>query len=162
SRLLIAVKLVLVLAALSFASHAAESWHIASAPLMTRWASQVSPTNALPEYPRPQMVRADWTNLNGLWDYTILPGTNQWAESYKGKILVPFPVESALSGVMRPLDEKSTLWYRRAFTVPAAWRDRRVILRFGAVDWQARVFVNGREIGQHRGGYDNFGFDITS
>jgi hypothetical protein len=139
----------------------AEAWHLAQGPLMTQWAAEVSPTNALPEYPRPQMARTEWKNLNGLWDYTILPGTVQRPGSYDGKILVPFPVESALSGVMRPLDEKSVLWYRTTFTVPEGWLGEHIVLRFGAVDWQARVFVNGRAIGEHRGGYDAFAFDIT-
>ena len=128
---------------------------------MTRWAAEVSPTNALPEYPRPQLVRADWLNLNGLWDYAITPATTDKAPAFEGQILVPFPLESALSGVMRRLDEKSLLWYRRHFTVPSAWAGRRVRLHFGAVDWQARVLVNGQEVGQHRGGYDGFSFDIT-
>lgn len=137
------------------------SWHPAVAPLMTRWAAEVSPTNALPEYPRPQLVRADWLNLNGLWDYAITPATADKAPAFDSEILVPFPLESALSGVMRRLDEKSLLWYRRHFTVPSAWAGRRVRLHFGAADWQARVLVNGHEVGQHRGGYDSFSFDIT-
>jgi hypothetical protein len=128
---------------------------------MTEWAAQVSPTNAWPEYPRPQMVRPDWQNLNGLWDFAILPAEAGPPKEYEGKILVPYPVESALSGVKRPLDEKSTLWYRRMFTVPAGWAGRRVVLRFGGVDWQSRILVNGHEIGEHRGGYDAFAFDIT-
>ena len=136
-------------------------WHPAVAPLMTRWAAEVSPTNALPEYPRPQLVRPDWLNLNGLWDYAITPATTDKAPAFESQILVPFPVESALSGVMRRLDEKSALWYRRYFTVPSAWAGRRVRLHFGAADWQARVLVNGKEVGQHRGGYDDFTFDIT-
>jgi hypothetical protein len=139
----------------------ATSWHPAVAPLMTRWAAEVSPTNALPEYPRPQLVRPDWLNLNGLWDYAITPATADKAPAFDRQILVPFPLESALSGVMRRLDEKSALWYRRHFTVPSAWAGRRVRLHFGAVDWQARVQVNGQEVGQHRGGYDGFSFDIT-
>ena len=145
----------------AFGVPAADDWQPRRGPLMTQWAAEVSPTNALLEYPRPQMQRADWVNLNGLWDYTITPLTNKCPVSWEGKLLVPFPVESALSGVMRPLDEKSTLWYRRSFGVPREWSGRRVVLRFGAVDWQARVFVNGRFVGQHRGGYDAFAFDVT-
>src|SRR5208337_1652069 len=130
-------------------------------PLLTPWAAEVSPTNALPDYPRPQLRRARWLNLNGLWEYAIVPITVKWPDRYAGNILVPYPVESALSGVRQPFDEKSTLWYRRTFVVPADWEGQRVVLRFGAVDWQTRVFVNGREIGEHRGGYDAFAFDIT-
>jgi hypothetical protein len=142
-------------------SNAAEEWHIATGPLQTPWAADVSPTNALPDYPRPQMVRAEWLNLNGLWDYAITADAANQPGSYDGKILVPFPIESALSGVMRDLDEQHTLWYRRTFTVPRAWVGRRILLRFGAVDWEARIFVNGKEMGRHRGGYDAFSFDIT-
>jgi len=128
---------------------------------MTRWAAEVTPTNALPEYPRPQLVRKDWLNLNGLWNYAIVPVTNPQPLAFDGQILVPFPIESALSGVMKRLDEKSVLWYQRKVTVPSAWRGQQVRLHFDAVDWQARVLVNGKEVGQHRGGYDRFGFNIT-
>lgn len=128
---------------------------------MTRWAAEVTPTNALPEYPRPQMVRSNWLNLNGLWNYAVTPQSVTTNSSYEGNILVPFPIESALSGVMRSLDDKSTLWYERRFTVPPEWHGQRVRLHFGAVDWQARVMINGRQVGQHRGGYDGFSFDIT-
>jgi hypothetical protein len=137
------------------------SWHPAPGPLTTRWTAEVSPTNALPEYPRPQLVRSDWLNLNGLWNYAITPAAAMEVTKFDGQILVPFPVESALSGVMRRLDETNTLWYERHFSVPAAWSGRRMRLHFGAVDWHARVFINGQEIGEHRGGYDDFTFDIT-
>jgi hypothetical protein len=134
---------------------------VLAAALQTPWAADVSPTNALPDYPRPQMVRADWLNLNGPWDYAITADSVHAPEQYQGKILVPYPVESMLSGVQRPLDEQNTLWYHRTFTVPAAWAGERIMLRFDAVDWQARVSVNGHELGTHRGGYDAFAFDIT-
>ena len=136
-------------------------WHPAKAPLMTRWAAEVGPTNALPEYPRPQLVRPDWLNLNGLWDYAITPDSVEKHPPFTGKILVPFPVESALSGVMTNLDEHGKLWYRRNFSVPETWRGRRVRLHFGAVDWHCQVWVNGGKIGQHQGGYDAFTFDVT-
>lgn len=138
-----------------------QAWQVGAAPLLTRWAAEVRPDNAHPEYPRPQLVRADWQSLNGLWDYAITPSALEAPTNWEGKILVPFPVESALSGVMRRLDEKSTLWYRRQVAVPAAWRGRRVRLHFEAVDWEARVWVNGRFAGEHRGGFDRFGFDVT-
>ena len=143
--------------------HAAQAgWQPAPGALMTRWAAEVGPTNALPEYPRPQLVRNDWLNLNGLWDYSITPSTATAATNFSGQILVPFPIESSLSGVMQRLDENSTLWYRRHFAVPEAWAGQRVRIHFGAVDWHARVSVNGQPVGQHCGGYDDFSFDITS
>jgi hypothetical protein len=129
--------------------------------MLTRWAYTVSAHNDHPEYPRPQFVRSRWGNLNGSWDYAITPDTTNAPEKYDGKILVPFPVESQLSGVKRRLDEHSRLWYRRQFTVPAAWHGQRVLLHFGAVDWETTVFLNGHKIGFHRGGYDGFSFDLT-
>jgi len=136
-------------------------WRPADGPLRTRWAAEVSPDRALPEYPRPQMVRRDWLNLNGLWEYAIRPREEGRPGTWDGRILVPFPVESALSGVMKTVGENHRLWYRRTFEVPAGWAGRRVRLRFGAVDWEATVWLNGRELGTHRGGYDAFHFDLT-
>jgi hypothetical protein len=137
------------------------AWHSGRALLMTRWAAQVSATNVLPEYPRPQMVRPQWLNLNGLWDYAVSFTNTAPPIAFDGKILVPFPIESALSGVMTPLDPKSTLWYHCGFELPAEWSGKQILLHFGAVDWAVRVFVNGREIGEHQGGYDAFTFNIT-
>jgi hypothetical protein len=130
----------------------AEEWKPAEGPLKTRWAKDVSPSNALPEYPRPQMVRKDWLNLNGLWDIKLGDGT-------ESKILVPFAIESALSGVMKHSDRMS---YRRSFEVPKDWAGKQVLLHFGAVDWETKVSLNGKELGVHRGGYDGFSFDITA
>lgn len=140
---------------------APEMWHPAEGPLKTRWAKDVSPEQAHPEYPRPQMIRAEWLNLNGLWDYAITTQDAPSPQKFDGRILVPFPVESALSGVMKSVDENSRLWYRRKFTVPRNWGKQRVLLHFGAVDFEATAWVNGLEVGQHRGGYDPFSFDIT-
>jgi hypothetical protein len=136
-------------------------WHMQVAPLMTDWAAQIDPGNVLPEYPRPQMVRADWLNLNGIWDYCPgLPGDTVPAGRALGdKILVPFCVESAISGVMETHDR---LWYHRTFEIPATWTGKHVLLHFSAVDWEAEVFVNGISVGIHRGGYDPFSFDITA
>lgn len=136
-------------------------WSPAEGRLLTRWAEEVSPENALPEYPRPQLVRDDWANLNGLWDYAIRSGDEGAPDSWDGQILVPFCVESALSGVMTGVQPDQLLWYRRTFQVPEGWDGRKVLLHFGAVDWEATVSVNGREAGAHRGGYDPFSFDIT-
>jgi hypothetical protein len=151
----------LVLAMFHVARADEPAWHQATAPLVTRWAAEVSPTNALPEYPRPQLVRPDWLNLNGLWDYAITPDSVEKAPTMSGEILVPFPVESALSGVMTNFSEHSKLWYHRNFSVPSSWRGQRVRLHFGAVDWRCQVWVNGQPVGQHQGGYDAFTFDIT-
>ncbi len=126
-------------------------WKTVQGNIMTKWATDVSPTNVLPEYPRPQMVRKEWQNLNGLWDVKLADGTET-------KILVPFPVESSLSGVKKHSDR---LTYRRTFEVPNAWKGQRVLLHFGAVDWQADVIVNGQPVGKHEGGYAPFSFDIS-
>ena len=135
-------------------------WAPAGDKIMTTWAEQVDPANVLPEYPRPQLVRADWQNLNGLWDYAITEKDAK-PEAYEGKILVPFAVESALSGVGRPVTEKDALWYSREFRVPRQWKGKRVMLNFGAVDWHAQVYVDGQLVGEHKGGYDPFSFDVT-
>jgi hypothetical protein len=140
---------------------AEEAWQPAAGPLLTKWAKDVAADKALPDYPRPQMARKEWLNLNGLWEYAVQPRADARPEAYQGRILVPFPIESALSGVMKRVDEKSRLWYRRSFSVPAGWAGQRVLLHFGAVDWEATVSVNGKELGTHRGGYDEFSFDLT-
>ena len=138
----------------------AASWYPAQGPLKTRWAAEVSADSALPEYPRPQMVRKEWLNLNGLWDI-IITNKNAQPGPFQAQILVPFPVESALSGVMRPVGEEDRIYYRRSFKLPKKWSDKRVLLHFGAVDFAATVWVNGKVVGQHQGGYDAFSFDIT-
>jgi hypothetical protein len=151
----------LVCAGIALLMTRAFAWEAGKAPLMTRWAASVSPTNCHPEYPRPQLVRTDWKNLNGLWDYAVRQAGSTPPEKYDGQILVPFPIESALSGVMKTLGPTNVLWYRRTVRIPPEWKGRRIRLQFGAADWQCKVIVNGREAGQHRGGYDRFAFDIT-
>jgi hypothetical protein len=137
------------------------SWKPAQGPLQTRWTAGVTPETAHREYPRPQLVRKDWVNLNGLWEFARLPKEAAKPESLPGQILVPFPVESALSGVMEPVSENEQIWYRRTFRIPESWSGRRVLVHFGAVDWESRIFVNGLEMGEHRGGYDAFSLDIS-
>jgi hypothetical protein len=129
--------------------------------IRTRWAALVSPDHPLPEYPRPQMVRSTWTNLNGSWDYAITAKDAAQPVRWDGKILVPFPVQSQLSGVERAVNDSQRLWYHRTFTRPALPRGSRLLLHFGAVDWDATVYVNGVKLGEHRGGYDPFTFEIT-
>jgi beta-galactosidase/beta-glucuronidase len=143
-------------------SHAQQAWKPVEGHIMTRWAKDVSPSNALVDYPRPQMVRAKWVNLNGLWDYALTDKDDAEAPaSWSGKILVPYPWESALSGVAKASIPDQRLWYHRSFSIPSSWKGQRVLLHFGAVNWDSSVLVNGREIGRHRGGYDGFSFDIT-
>lgn len=129
--------------------------------IMTDWASQVSPDNALPEYPRPMMVRPDWQNLNGLWQYAITPKGEKAPNNYDGDILVPYCIESALSGVQKEVGADNALWYSKSFSVPSKWKNGRVLLHFGAVDWMTDVWVNGVKVGSHTGGYAPFTFDIT-
>ena len=136
-------------------------WKPAPSPLFTRWTVDVNPELPLPEYPRPQMTRPDWMNLNGLRDYVVQPDVALQPDYYTGKILVPFPLESSLSGVGRPLQPDEKLWYQRIFTLPSNWQDQRIILHFGAVDWHADVWLNGCFIGSHTGGYLPFSFELT-
>jgi len=143
-------------------------WQPVPGRMMTRWAADVDPACPLPEYPRPQMVREGWTNLNGLWDYAIAPRGQERVEAFDGRILVPFAVESALSGVGKPLEPDQRLWYRRTFAHPLsglpaeAGAGPRVLLHFGAVDYQCDAWVNGQHVGSHTGGYLPFTFDITA
>lgn len=136
-------------------------WEPVSGHLMTEWAAAIDPTAPLPEYPRPQMVRSDWLNLNGLWDYAVTANDAPPPDAFDGEILVPFAIETALSGVKRPLLPEQRLWYRRFFAIPEAWSGERILLHFEAVDWQCACSVNGRPIGEHTGGYVPFCFDIT-
>ena len=139
----------------------AQQWAPAGDRIRTKWAEEVSPANAHPEYPRPQMVRGDWKSLNGLWDYAITPKSEARPKAFDGKILVPFAVESSLSGVGRTFTADDALWYSTTFTVPSSWKGRRLMLNFDAVDWRADVYVNDIQIGFHTGGYTHFSFDVT-
>jgi hypothetical protein len=160
--LLLACTSALAVASRGPASEQAGSWKPVEGRLLTRFARDVSPAAPRPEYPRPQMVRKDWLNLNGLWQYAIRPkDAPSPGPAFDGDILVPYPVESALSGVGKAVAPDQRLWYRRLVRVPPAWKGQRVWLRFDAVDWECTVVVNGREVGRHTGGYDPFGFDIT-
>lgn len=130
--------------------------------IKTEWGEKVTPENVWQSYPRPQLKRADWMNLNGLWEYAITPmGTEKSAVAYEGEILVPFAVESALSGVKRTFTPEDLLWYRRTFELSDSWKGKNVILNFGAVDFECSVWVNGKLAGSHRGGSNPFSFDIT-
>ena len=153
-------RMALALALPLLCAQAAHAWAPKKASLMTKWAAQVDPKAPLPEYPRPQLVRKDWLNLNGIWQYQ--PGgegdATPTGQNLSSEILVPFPVDSALSGVM---ERRDRLWYRRNFTVPGNWRGQRIKLNFGAVDYEAEVIVNGQTVGTHLGGYEQFSYDIT-
>jgi beta-galactosidase/beta-glucuronidase len=162
----------LVLAALVAGSSVVKADPAAPAqPMKTKWAADVVPDHVLPEYPRPQMVRADWLNLNGPWNYAITKKEETApVTTYAGKILVPFPLQSTLSGVTPPPDVdhipwshqfENRLWYQRTFLVPDSWKGRRILLHFGAVTWETTVYVNGKELGVHHGDYDGFSYDIT-
>lgn len=146
---------------MSLASGTFAQWAPAGDKIKTEWAEQVNPANVLPEYPRPIMERSEWKNLNGLWDYAITDVATATPASFDGQILVPFAVESSLSGVGKTVGSQKALWYSRPFEVPASWKGRRVLLHFGAVDWKADVWVNGVKVGTHTGGFTPFSFDIT-
>ena len=154
-------KTLLICCALALALGAQAQWKPVGDKIKTQWAEQVNPANVLPEYPRPQLERGDWQNLNGEWEYAIKPVGNAEPAAFDGKILVPFAVESSLSGVQKEVGENNELWYKRTFTVPSAWKNKDIVLNFGAVDWKADVFVNDILVGTHQGGFTPFSFNIT-
>jgi beta-galactosidase/beta-glucuronidase len=136
-------------------------WKPAGDKIRTSWSEKIDVAHVLPEYPRPMMERSDWINLNGIWDYTIQKeGTTEPAK-FDGSILVPFAVESSLSGVQKTVGKDNELWYKRLFQVPQRWKSKRILLHFGAVDWKADIWINDIKIGSHKGGYTPFYFDIT-
>ncbi len=153
--------LVMIALGVALSSPRANAWQMLQPPLSTQWTSQVNTNTPLPEYPRPQLVRSHWLNLNGIWQFQ--PGTNSsdpvpTNHTLASSILVPFPMESAISGVMQ---YSAWSWYRRTFTIPTNWPGQHVILHLDAVTWQTTVYVNGKDVGTHKGGYDPFSYDIT-
>jgi beta-galactosidase/beta-glucuronidase len=145
-----------------FVSAQTKNWKPVPGRISSPWAEKVDPTNPLPEYPRPQLVRNNnWKNLNGLWSYAIKPQTEAEPKTYDGDILVPFAVESSLSGVGKTVGKDNLLWYKTSFTIPSTMKNT-ILLHFGAVDWRSEIYLNGKKIGTHEGGYDPFSFDITA
>lgn len=134
----------------------------AQSTLTTKWAADVDQSKPWNVYPRPMLERGQWENLNGPWQYAILPQSAGKPDKWQGDILVPYPVESKLSGVEKRVEDNEALWYNRNFTVPASWKDKNVMLNFGAVDWSCDVWVNDVKVGSHKGGYTPFSLNITS
>ncbi|RPD42067.1 glycoside hydrolase family 2 protein [Chitinophaga barathri] len=152
-------KLLILLFAASVAN--AQEWKPVPGKISTPWADTLSPANTLAEYPRPQFVRDSWKNLNGLWNYALTPRNSSWPAAWQGKILVPFAIESSLSGVGKTVGKDQLLWYQQTFELPKDAKGRKTLLHFGAVDWKTDVYVNGQLAGSHSGGFDPFSFDIT-
>ena len=151
-----------VLILLVYCTNSYAQWKPVGNRIVSDWATQIDINNVLSEYPRPLMERPEWMNLNGLWKYAITPKGTPAPAAYQGDILVPFAVESSLSGVGKMINEKEELWYQRTFDIPSAWRGKQILLHFGAVDWKAEVWVNDVKVGEHTGGFTPFYFDITS
>ena len=153
-------KIALVLFCLGI-SQAFAQWKPAGDKIKTSWAEKIDVKNVLPEYPRPMMERTEWQNLNGLWDYAIRKEGMAEPAQFDGSILVPFAVESGLSGVQKTVGKDNELWYKRLFAVSPKWKNKKILLHFGAVDWKSDVWLNDIKIGSHKGGYTPFNFDIT-
>ncbi len=169
------MKKALILICLSSVLPCLGEWKAVGDKIKTEWASKIDPANVHGEYPRPLMERDEWMNLNGLWNYAIVPAlltreesgvpisaSSVKPEKFDGEILVPFCIESSLSGVMKRVGAENALWYERSFKIPGGWKDRRVLLHFGGSDWQTDVWVNGMKVGSHKGGYTPFSFDISA
>ena len=154
--------LLALFAAVALFTTANGQWKIAGDKIRTTWAEEVTPENVLAEYPRPQLERSEWLNLNGLWNYAVTGLTTEEPATFDGQILVPFAIESALSGVQKSLTKEQLLWYERTVTLPSSWNGQRIMLNFGAVDWSADVYVNDIFVGSHTGGYAPFSIDITA
>ena len=136
-------------------------WCPAGNKIKTKWGKNLDPNKVWQEYPRPQLERKQWLNLNGIWSYSITDINSQKPDNFDGEILVPFSIESSLSGVMKSLNEKQILWYYKEFEIPDNWKDKNIIIHFNAVDWICELYINDNKIGEHSGGYSEFSFDIT-
>ncbi|MBW8685573.1 sugar-binding domain-containing protein [Chitinophaga rhizophila] len=136
-------------------------WQKKPITIESRWSKDVVPDAPLSDYPRPQLQRPNWESLNGLWDCSIVDDHESVPSAFLDKILVPYPIESSLSGVKKTLMPYQAIWYRKSFKTPFQLNGRKLLLHFGAVDYQATVYLNGKEIGQHSGGYTSFTFDLT-
>src|SRR5258708_10386295 len=136
-------------------------WSPVPGSMMPRCAAAMNPDRVWPEYPRPQLVRQSWVNWTGLWNYAVTQEQTTQPAHWGGQILVPFPIESALSGVGQPLQPNQILWYERQFHCPPPKDGARTLLHFEAVNYIAAILVNGKLIGEHQGGYDPFTIDIT-
>ena len=136
-------------------------WCPAGNKIKTKWGKNLDPKKVWQEYPRPQLERKQWLNLNGIWSYSITDVNSQKPDNFDGEILVPFSIESSLSGVMKSLNEKQILWYYKEFEIPDNWKDKNIIIHFNAVDWICELYINDNKIGEHSGGYSEFSFDIT-
>ncbi len=159
--------LILVPALLMLAgcSEKAAEWQPVGERIMTDWVAEINPANPHPEYPRPTLVReGSWHSLNGMWEYAVTPQDAAQPDEFEGHILVPYPIESALSGVGRALKADEALWYKTSFRLPKSWREenKTVKLNFGAVDWQCEAWLNGEYLGIHTGGYTSFSFDLEN
>jgi hypothetical protein len=150
----------MLLLALAATPLPALAWQAAPGSMLTEWGEKLTPDSAWREYPRPALAREQWANLNGLWTYSVSPKDAAAAPASAGEILVPFAIESALSGVKKRVTANDAIWYRRDFDLTAA-AGKRVVLNFEAVDYQCSVRVNGTEVGSHTGGNLPFSFDIT-
>ena len=155
------IKRILISSTVLLSASALQAWKPVSTHIMTEWGEGLTPEHVWEEYPRPIMERQDWENLNGLWEYAILPVSSSMPKEYEGEILVPFAVESALSGVGKTVGKDSVVWYHREFDIPSGWKGKDVLLNFGAVDWKTDVWVNDIKVGSHTGGYTPFSFNIT-
>ncbi|GAA4801604.1 glycoside hydrolase family 2 TIM barrel-domain containing protein [Olivibacter ginsenosidimutans] len=151
-----------LLASFQLANAQSTSWKPVEGKIMSPWAKKVDPAKTLQEYPRPQLVRKNWQNLNGLWQYALTSANQtQVPSTFDGQILVPFAIESALSGVGKTVGKDQLLWYKTSIELSKAVSKDQVLLHFGAVDWRCTVYVNGEKVGTHEGGFDPFSFDIT-
>ncbi len=144
---------------ISLSSYAGD-WQPANNTMLTSWGEKVTPGNAWQDYPRPQMVRADWTNLNGLWKFAVTANTTAKPAKWNEEILVPFALETPLSGVGRRLESNESIWYRHQFALGTLPKGR-LLLNFEGVDYKCIVWVNGDMVGDHVGGNLPFSFDIT-
>lgn len=155
-------RILFLLILLSFESIAFAQWKPVGDKIKTKWADAINPADVLPEYPRPIMERSSWKNLNGLWQYAITEIDKPAPTKFDGDILVPFAVESSLSGVGKKVGDNKVLWYQCYFDVSSNWKNQNVLLHFGAVDWKTDIWVNDIKVGEHTGGFTPFSFDVTA